>query len=209
MEGEKEARLKGVEKGHRKFGEAGGEGECRKDLRIIIRGVWVSGKMRHCSGKDRWLQREKVVQREGDKLPQQNRLCFFNYSWNNVSHSWWFGEKMEHSIQVWNGCVNQEQMEFTVQGGNILRASPEILLQTSFDEKSGENFLLGSCYLKIYSAFHLVSFEISFALNNIKLNQVLEFAISSSFYSECNCKRSTMPSKLTPFKYFFNRSNMQ
>lgn len=35
LEGEKEARLKGVEKGDWNYGEAGGEGECRKDLRII------------------------------------------------------------------------------------------------------------------------------------------------------------------------------
>ena len=39
LEGEKEARLKGVEKGNWKYGEAGGDGEHRKDLRIIIRGV--------------------------------------------------------------------------------------------------------------------------------------------------------------------------
>lgn len=39
LEGEKEARLKGVENRGWKYGEAGGEGECRKDLRIIICGV--------------------------------------------------------------------------------------------------------------------------------------------------------------------------
>lgn len=39
MEGEKEARLKGVENRGWKYGEAGGEGECRKDIRIKICGV--------------------------------------------------------------------------------------------------------------------------------------------------------------------------
>lgn len=39
LEGEKEASLKGVENRGWKYGEAGGEGECRKDLRIIICGV--------------------------------------------------------------------------------------------------------------------------------------------------------------------------
>lgn len=90
----------------------------------------MSGRMRHCSGKDRASQRAKitVVQREGDTLPRQNRLHLFSYSWNNMSHLWWFGEEMEHLVPVWNGCVNQEQMEFTVQRGHILRASPEILV---------------------------------------------------------------------------------
>lgn len=109
---------------------------------------------------------------------------------------------MEHLVQVWNGSVNQEQMEFTVQRGNILRTSPQILLQTSFKQKSGENCLLGCCYLKIYSStFHLAH---QFCRKKIKLNQALAFAISSSFYSERNCKRTAMPLKLTPFKYFIS-----
>lgn len=75
---------------------------------------------------------------------------------------------MEHLVQVWNECVNQEQMEFTVQRGNIVRASPEILLQTSFKEEGGENCLPGSSYLKMYSrTFHLAH---QFCRNNIKLN---------------------------------------
>lgn len=143
-----------------------------------------------------------IVQMQGDTHPQQNRLLLFSCSCNNLSHLWWFGEEVEHLVQVWNGCVNQEQMEFTVQRGNIIRASPEILLQTSFKEEGGENCLLGSSYLKIYSCtFHLAH---QFCRNNMKLNWVLAFVISSSVYSECNCKRSMMPLKLTPFKYFIS-----
>lgn len=161
----------------------------------------MRGRVSHQSGKQ--IQREiTVVQREGDTLPGQNRLHLFSYLWNNMSHLWWFGEEMKHSVQVWNGCVNQEQMEFTVQRGNILRASPEILLQTSFKEKSGENCLFGSFCPKIHSpTFHLAH---QFCRNNIKLNQALAFAISSSFYSECNCKRTKLQLNLAPFKYFIS-----
>lgn len=109
---------------------------------------------------------------------------------------------MKHSVQVWNGYVNKEQMEFTVQRGNILRASPEILLQTSFKEKSGENCLFGSFCPKIHSpTFHLAH---RFCRNNIKLNEALALAISSSFYSECNCKRTKVQLNLAPFKYFIS-----
>lgn len=143
-----------------------------------------------------------MVQREGDTLPRQTRLHLLSYFWNNTSHLWCLEEEMKHSVQVWNGCVNQEQMEFTVQRGNILRASPEILLQTSFKQKSGENCLFGSCCLKMYSpTFHLAH---QFCRNNIKLNQTLAFAISSSFYSEFNCKRSKLQLNLAPFKHFIS-----
>lgn len=161
--------------------------------------------MKHCKWKRlRVSGRIKiaVVQREGDVHTEQNRLYFFSHSWNNLSHLWWFGEEMEHLFQVCNGCVNREQMEFTIQRRNILRASPEILLQTFFKEEGGENCQLGSCHLKIYSCtFHLAH---QFHGNNIQLNWALEFTISSSLYSECNCKRSTMQLKLTSFKYLIS-----
>lgn len=141
-----------------------------------------------------------VVQREGDTLPWQNRLHLFSNLWNNRSHLWWFGEEMKHLVQVWNRCVNQEQMEFTVQRGEYPQSIPRNFITDIFQEEEWRKLSLW-LLLSEATIFHLPH---QFCRNNIKLNWALAFAISSSFYSECNCKRSKLQLNLAPFKYFIS-----
>lgn len=42
---------------------------------------------------------------------------------------------MKHFVQVWNGCVNREQMEFTVQRGEYPQSIPRNFITDIFQKE--------------------------------------------------------------------------